>query len=52
MVFGNGRGGWRKLRGEELYDLFFYPNSSWAVKSWRMRWVGHVACNAYRVLRG
>jgi hypothetical protein len=49
------RGGWRKLAGKELYDLFSHPNSTWAMKSRRMRWVGHAACiggkrSAYRIL--
>jgi hypothetical protein len=40
-------GSCRKLRSEELHDLYFSPNL--------MRWVGHVACmgnmrNPYRIL--
>ena len=46
-VFGPKRdevtGEWRKLRNEELRDLYFLPNIVWVVKSRRMRWAGHVA---------
>jgi hypothetical protein len=46
---------WRKLRNEELNDL--YSSLSRAIKSRRMRWAGHVACmgerrDIYRVLVG
>jgi hypothetical protein len=34
---------WRKLRNEELNDLYFLPNIVRVVKSRRMRWAGHVA---------
>jgi hypothetical protein len=34
---------WRKLRNEKLSDLYSLPNIVLAVKSRRMRWVGHVA---------
>ena len=44
-VFGPKRdevmGEWRKLRNEELSDLYSLPNI--VVKSRRMRWAGHVA---------
>jgi hypothetical protein len=33
----------RKLHNEELNDLYSLPNIVRAVKSRRMRWVGHVA---------
>ena len=46
-VFGAMRdevtGEWRKLRSEELSDLYFLPNIVRVVKSRRMRWAGHVA---------
>ena len=34
---------WRKLRNEELSDLYSAPNSVRVMKSRRMRWAGHVA---------
>jgi len=48
---------WRKLHNEELMDLYSLPNIVRAVKSRRMRWVGHVARmgegrGVYRVLVG
>ena len=42
---------WRKLRNEELYDVYSSPNIIWL----RRRWTGHVARmgdRAYRVLVG
>jgi hypothetical protein len=46
-------GGWRKLHNEELHNFYFSP--SIMTKSWRMRWVRHVARmrlrrNAYMIL--
>jgi hypothetical protein len=50
-------GGWRKLRKEELHNLYSSPNIIRMMKSWRTRWAGHVARlkekrNAYRILAG
>ena len=46
-VFGPKRdevtGEWRKLRNEELNDLYSLPNIVRVVKSRRMRWAGHMA---------
>ena len=36
-------GEWRKLRNEELNNLYSLPNIVRVVKSRRMRWAGHVA---------
>ena len=51
------RGEWRKLRNEELNDLYSSPNVVGVIKSRRMRWAGHVAQmgegrGVYRVLVG
>ena len=60
-IFGPKRnevtGEWRKLQNEEHTALYSSSNIIWVIKSWRMRWVGHVACmedrrGAYRVLVG
>ena len=46
-IFGPSRrvvtGQWRKLRNEELNDLYSSPNTVRVTKSRRMRWAGHVA---------
>jgi hypothetical protein len=36
-------GGWRKLRNEELRDLYSSPSRIRIIKSRRMRWAGHIA---------
>jgi hypothetical protein len=60
-IFGPKRDGvtgeWRRLRNEELNDLYSSPNIICVIKSRRMRWAGHVASmgegrGAYRVLVG
>jgi hypothetical protein len=60
-IFGTKRdeaiGDWRKLRNEELHNLYGSPSIIRIVKSRRMRWAGHVARmgekrNAYRILVG
>jgi hypothetical protein len=50
-------GEWRKLRNEELSDLYSLPNIVRVVKSRKMRWAGHMARmgegrGVYRVLVG
>jgi len=35
---------WRKLRNEEVNDLYSSPKIVRVIKSRRMRWAGHVAC--------
>jgi hypothetical protein len=46
-IFGptmdEGTGDWRKLRNEELNDLYCSPNIVRVIKSRRMKWAGHVA---------
>ena len=60
-IFGPRRdevkGDWRRLRNEELNDLYSSPNIMRVIKWRRMRWAGHVACmgeerGVYRVLVG
>jgi hypothetical protein len=36
-------GSWRKLHDDELHSLYSSPNIVRVIKSWRMRWAGHVA---------
>jgi hypothetical protein len=46
-IFGLKRdevtGEWRKMHNEELRDLYFSPSIIRIIKSWKMRWLGHVA---------
>jgi hypothetical protein len=60
-IFGPKRdevtGEWRKLHSEELLNLYSSPDIIRQIKSWRMRWAGHVARmgeerNVYEVLMG
>jgi hypothetical protein len=48
-------GSWRKLHNDELHNLYSSPTIFRAIKSWKMRWAGHVARmgegrGVYRVL--
>jgi hypothetical protein len=48
-------GSWRKFHNDELHSLYSSPNIVRVIKSWRMRWAGHVARmgvgrGVYRVL--
>jgi hypothetical protein len=50
-------GGWRKLRNEELHNMYSLPSIIRMIKSSRMRLAGHVARmdekgNVYRILMG
>ena len=54
---GRGNGELRRLRNEELNDLYSSPNIVQVIKWRRMRWAGHVArmdeeTGAYRILVG
>ena len=54
---GRGTEEWRRLRNEELNDLYSSPNIVWVIKPRRMRWAWHVARmgeerGVYRVLVG
>jgi hypothetical protein len=60
-IFGPKRdgvtGGWRKLRNEELHNLYSSPVIIRIIKARRMRWAGHVARmgekrNVYKLLVG
>jgi hypothetical protein len=47
-IFGSKRdevtGGWRKHHNEALHNLYSYfsPSIVRMIKSWRIRWAGHV----------
>jgi hypothetical protein len=48
-------GSWRTLHNEELHNLYATPNFIRVMKSWRMKWKGHIASmgemrNAYEIL--
>jgi hypothetical protein len=50
-------GGWRRLRNEELHNLYTSPNIIRVIKSRRIRWAEHVARmgemrNVYKILIG
>jgi hypothetical protein len=36
-------GRWRKLHNEELHNFYFWPSVIRMIKSWRIRWAGHIA---------
>jgi hypothetical protein len=38
------KGEWRRLRNEELHNLYSSPNIIRVIKSRRNGWEGHVAC--------
>jgi hypothetical protein len=43
-IFGPKRDGeWRKLHNKELHDLYSSPSIIRIIKSWMVRWTGHVA---------
>ena len=45
-IFGHKRdenGEWRRLHNEKLYSLYRSLNIFRLIKSWRLRWAGHVA---------
>jgi len=41
-------GGWRRLHDEEPHNLYPSPNVIEVIKSWKMRWMGHVARMGYK----
>jgi hypothetical protein len=43
VTINNVRRRWRKLRNEELHNLYSSPSIIRIIKSRRMRWTGHVA---------
>jgi hypothetical protein len=54
-IFGPERdevtGDWKKLRNEELHNLYSSPNIITMIKSRNMRWAGHVARMERRGIR-
>jgi hypothetical protein len=42
---------WRKLRNEELHNLYSIPNINRVIKPKAMRWVRHVARNGGREIQ-
>jgi hypothetical protein len=48
--YNNVRIYWRKLRNEELHNLYSSPSIIRMIKSTRMRWAGHVARMRDRML--
>jgi hypothetical protein len=56
-IFGHKGEEWKRLRNEELHNLYVSPNIIKAIKSGRMRFAGHVARmgkvrNSYNILVG
>jgi hypothetical protein len=45
-------GEWRKLRSEELHNLYSSLDIIRQIKSRRMRWAGHVACMGEKSVQG
>jgi hypothetical protein len=43
-IFGKKRRLEKKIHTEELHNLYYSPDIIRTIKSWRMRWVGHVLC--------
>jgi hypothetical protein len=39
----DGDGSWKKLRNDELHNLYSSPNIVRVIKSRKLRWVRHVA---------
>jgi hypothetical protein len=54
-IFGSKRdkvtAEWRRIRHEEIHDLYFSPHSIRVIKSRRMRWAGHVASMGRREMQ-
>jgi hypothetical protein len=46
-IFGSKRDGiigeWRQLHNQDFYNFYSSLNIIRIIKSWRMRWAGHVA---------
>jgi hypothetical protein len=47
-IFGSKRGktieDWKNLHNEVLHNFSTSTNFVWLIKSWRIRWAGHLAC--------